>query len=537
MKTVSLSLFLLCALSTPLFAGGFEPPVDLTCTVLPDTGEVEMSWTNSATYGFIGIVVDGTQVDTIAGTDTSYTVTGLGLGGHVLCVRAYLVTGLALPDVCCDVDITGEFPPTDLVCEVDATGAVALSWQNNGSYIVIELFVDGVLVGTVPGSATSATVTVDPGSHTICIRPRTASGPLGFVCCEVDSGVIGELPEDLTCSLLATAPGIFVSWTNLDSYSSIEVYVDGTLYTTLPGSATSTAITGLAPGLHEVCLRVYKLGTYLGTVCCEIDTTVIGELPEEMTCSLLATAPGVLVSWINLDSYSSIEVIVDGTLYATLPGSATSTIVTGLPAGLHEICLRVFKLGSYLGMVCCEIEVGVTGEEPADLECGPLPGAPGIQVTWTIMDSYTSIEIYVDGALDQTLPGTASSAAVLGLSTGVHEICVLAYKNGLPLPEVCCTVTIGDPVIRFVRGDCNGDTMFNIGDPIAILDTVISGTFFPQCRDACDANDDGSLNIADSIFTLSALFTFGAPLPPAPHAACGLDPTADPLGCGFYPCP
>ncbi|MGE4603247.1 MAG: hypothetical protein AAEJ65_10120, partial [Planctomycetota bacterium] len=54
------------------------------------------------------------------------------------------------------------------------------------------------------------------------------------------------------------------------------------------------------------------------------------------------------------------------------------------------------------------------------------------------------------------------------------------------------------------------------------------------CDDSADSNDDGDLNIADAVNTLSGLFNNG-PLPPDPGpTTCGFDPTSDSLECGTY---
>ena len=51
------------------------------------------------------------------------------------------------------------------------------------------------------------------------------------------------------------------------------------------------------------------------------------------------------------------------------------------------------------------------------------------------------------------------------------------------------------------------------------------------CDDACDANDDGQLDLADAIAALDALFG-SVPVPlPAPGPNCGFDPTDDLLEC------
>lgn len=88
----------------------------------------------------------------------------------------------------------------------------------------------------------------------------------------------------------------------------------------------------------------------------------------------------------------------------------------------------------------------------------------------------------------------------------------------------------------FLRGDCNGDTAFDIGDAIATLSFLFSGATTPSCLDACDSNDDGAVDIGDAIFTLAALFSAGE-LPIHPFDECGTDLTDDSLDCVTAGCP
>lgn len=90
---------------------------------------------------------------------------------------------------------------------------------------------------------------------------------------------------------------------------------------------------------------------------------------------------------------------------------------------------------------------------------------------------------------------------------------------------------------RFVRADCNGDSVVDIGDPVSLLSILFSGEPGPECSDACDSNDDGAIDIADAIFALNYLFVIASPAPPTPFPSCGLDPTADDLECVATPCP
>ena len=64
------------------------------------------------------------------------------------------------------------------------------------------------------------------------------------------------------------------------------------------------------------------------------------------------------------------------------------------------------------------------------------------------------------------------------------------------------------------------------------LEFLFSGGLI-ACENAADANDDGSMDIADAIALLGYLFS-GQPAPPVPFIECGLDPTDDPLACETY---
>ena len=94
--------------------------------------------------------------------------------------------------------------------------------------------------------------------------------------------------------------------------------------------------------------------------------------------------------------------------------------------------------------------------------------------------------------------------------------------------------------MEFQRGDANADGTINVADAIFTLSFLYSNSSAPPCLDAADVNDDGEVDIADAIFGLSILAPGpGVPtLPPPPWASCGLDPSADALDCAvFDSCP
>ncbi len=100
------------------------------------------------------------------------------------------------------------------------------------------------------------------------------------------------------------------------------------------------------------------------------------------------------------------------------------------------------------------------------------------------------------------------------------------------------TIDLQPFIQLFTRGDCNADGTYGLADAISLLDAFFNQGPLPTCLDACDANDDAILNIADPLYMLSNLFAGGAN-PPAPFGVCGSDPTVmDPYECAdFPPCP
>jgi hypothetical protein len=70
-------------------------------------------------------------------------------------------------------------------------------------------------------------------------------------------------------------------------------------------------------------------------------------------------------------------------------------------------------------------------------------------------------------------------------------------------------------------------------DAIAILLHVFRGDGLP-CHDAADANDDGTLGIADAITMLEYVFGLDS-MVPALFGRCDIDVTADALDCGAFP--
>jgi hypothetical protein len=94
------------------------------------------------------------------------------------------------------------------------------------------------------------------------------------------------------------------------------------------------------------------------------------------------------------------------------------------------------------------------------------------------------------------------------------------------------------PAPVFIRGDVSEDGSINVADPIAILMALFAGAPALPCYDAADANDDGAVDLADAVGILAYLFQRGPP-PAEPFPACGED-GSEPDGlphCVYQRCP
>jgi hypothetical protein len=117
-------------------------------------------------------------------------------------------------------------------------------------------------------------------------------------------------------------------------------------------------------------------------------------------------------------------------------------------------------------------------------------------------ESSFSIESAVDlaGSCRRASRVCTSQASTYPVDLGAYE-----------LPGFCDA----DPV-PFVRGDCNANRgVVDLSDSVELFTHLFISQRPIACSDACDANDDGRLDISDGIYILSFLFTGGpAPAPP-----------------------
>jgi hypothetical protein len=87
---------------------------------------------------------------------------------------------------------------------------------------------------------------------------------------------------------------------------------------------------------------------------------------------------------------------------------------------------------------------------------------------------------------------------------------------------------------RFRRGDANADGRLNIADSVFTLLHLFAGGDAPSCADSADTDDSGKVDLNDAVRPLRYLFLGDPPLAP-PFPDCGEDPSGDDLPCASQP--
>lgn len=125
------------------------------------------------------------------------------------------------------------------------------------------------------------------------------------------------------------------------------------------------------------------------------------------------------------------------------------------------------------------------------------------------------------------------------VSEPLSNLVLVGSLGNLPIntldfdPDLIINVSVDDSTPLFVRGDCSANGTLNIQDAVLQLNYLFSGTSI-SCQDACDVNDDGSLDLVDPMFELLFIMGIGG-TPPLPFEECGIDPTNDQLNCNSFP--
>ena len=126
--------------------------------------------------------------------------------------------------------------------------------------------------------------------------------------------------------------------------------------------------------------------------------------------------------------------------------------------------------------------------------------------------------------------GNYSHTLSPGESTSV-TVCETLDQFNLPIYLDIGSTTNGNPSVlpgtltvlpahAWIRGDANDDGTVDLADGVFVMNELFLDGPIGSCFDAKDANSDGAFELTDAIFILNGLF-LGAPPPAAPYPDCG----------------
>lgn len=192
----------------------------------------------------------------------------------------------------------------------------------------------------------------------------------------------------------------------------------------------------------------------------------------------------------------------------------------------------------------CELVFGILLDALPPFESQAIPPLETFQsigcMNFGIPDDESLCDVCLPIQFSDGLDGT-EDIPVMNLISVNNRSAVPAFND--------CNICIA-PEPEFLRGDCNfsGESLgmaVNIADAASVISFLFPtfwAPFEPPCLDACDCNDDGRVDLADTFCILNFLF-MGGRFPPDPGPGfevegrgiiitrAGKDPTKDVLGC------
>ncbi|MCA8962104.1 MAG: FG-GAP repeat protein, partial [Planctomycetes bacterium] len=368
------------------------------------------------------------DVDGDGGQDFGITAICASPGGRTLAGQAFVFFGESL------------LAPNGFSCTSNGT-EITLDWDNPQGYDQIEILRDDVVIATLSGGESSYLDSGAPaGLHHYTIRGSLDGHTSLGVTCSIS--IIVLPPTDFACASDEKAG--LLSWSDGQTYTSIEVRRDGVLIATLPGTAVSYLDPGLSPGSYLYCLTGFS-GTDGSTeTCCVLDVP----LPiVTLDCSVDGEA--VTLEWTAGQVYDEILIRRDGQIIVTLLGEATTFTDLGVTPGSHEYSVSGVTGGGTATGVHCVVDVV---PPVGDLVC--TAEGDTVSLSWTTPITYDSISVWRNETLVATLPGTETGYVDAGLAAGGYEYVVLGEFGAASSEPVGCSIEVLIPIIAFV---CSAD--------------------------------------------------------------------------------
>jgi len=401
-------------------SGAVLSPNNLLCRDLGGSGTVELSWSNPMTYDEIQVLSSGVVVDILAGDATSYTL-ATGLVGALVEVCLLPSAAGAIPCTTSCASITTQaITPSLEVCNTPASivgntvpetiDVINIGTDLDIGDLQVQVDIHHPFVGDLIADLThvGTTVRLHDENGGAATQIEATFWDLG--------GAQGATAINCGCPLQPTGPGV------LGDFNGSSTLGDWTL-------RVDDVFTGGGPrigSLDSWCIRAFELGSVTGLVC---------DTPSGSTVSTL--------TWNNPQDFDGFEIYANGFLESFIAdGTATSyqTSPQTLPTQVIY-CVVPLLTGEIVPQNCCEGNFFV--DPVSELLASAEPGTGLISANWTNGAIYDQISVFVDGNLEATLPGDATSwSGGSPAVPGTAELCIEATQNGFVSDLLCKNVAL-----------------------------------------------------------------------------------------------
>ncbi|MGE3164365.1 MAG: DUF6765 family protein [Planctomycetota bacterium] len=383
----------------------------------------------------------------------------------VLCASPVFAQGFALSatdaagpagsTVVVSVVLSADDPPDGFrVCAtydaaLSTLGAISLAGPAAGAALTVTSFPSGFcaeVLGPIPAGVNQTVLTIEfqlglatgsfvvdltdslgapPQANYILVKGFPLDAMSGLI---LDDGLVSvELPplQGFSCAEGLLPGELQLGWSNGGFiYDSVEVFVDGALEQILSGSAQQATVVA-APGTsHEVCARGVEATIQTPLVCCTENTA---DLPPITNLVCTPTAPTTAeLHWAGGFTYDAIQVLGNGLLIQTLPGSSIMALVTGSAEAMVQYCLVGLSNGFVTASECCQVTYP---PEPESMVTFGL-SIPTVDFDPRIGRAEFSVGLSVAGS-------PSEPATILGLSMALaHDSSFLHAVSVQPLSDV-----------------------------------------------------------------------------------------------------
>ncbi len=447
-----------------------EPPTEIICSV--DAAQTTITWTNNGVYDEIIVTRDGGTIEeNIPGTSSSYFDPNPGPGPHLYQVYGKIANFVSKS---LDCTVTVPYPPAQLACSLSGGTDSVLTWENTEPSTNIVVYRDGSLIATLaPDSGGYTDAGVAPGTYEYCVvnvfDHSDGSKTSASTCCTL---IVPFPPTNLSC--VSISGDVALSWTNNDSYETVELRRDGNVIAELGGTETSYIDAAVTPGNRTYTVSGAILENDSTTDSCSED------VPAAITnLGLTALAGTVSLSWDHSGPGSEVDITRNDTLIATLDSGTTSYQDPGNSMGDYEYCLTM-RIGAGTSPTVCS-SIHVLGD-PSALACSSAAGF--VNLSWENNDTYATLTLNRDGDLLTILDGDSTSYTDDSATVGSHTYTLTALNGPstsatidctvdhfLTAPQgLACSVTGGEVDLSWANGDTyESITVSRDGTLLAIL--------------------------------------------------------------------